>query len=475
MAYRFGNRHQMQLLPVSIEDYVVQDDPVRVYDAFVEALNLNELGISWDDSQVGNPEYNPKSMLKLLVYGYSYGIRSSRKLERAANHNLSFIWLMGGLHPDHKTIANFRRDNRAAIKNILKQCAKLCIKLKLIEGNTLFVDGSKFRANAGIKNTWTEKRCEQYLNKLDKHIESILTECEALDKEEESCSSLTKLNHELKDIKTRKTKIEQALQELKEQDKKSINTTDPDCVKVKGRQGIHAGYLSQIVVDEKHGLIVHSDVVSESNDLNQFADQITEANAILDKPCQNACSDAGYSNTDNLKQIHDKGITVIVPSQKQSSGRESKPFDKEHFAYDKTSNTYTCPEGHQLVYSRCDKDKNHNIYQIQDKTLCKTCRHFGICTNAKSGRRIKRLQNEETKEQLENQYKQEGNQTIYKQRKGKVELPFGHIKHNLGVTSFLMRGRDGVKAEMALLSSCFNISRMISIIGVTDVVARLTG
>lgn len=476
MAYRLGNRHQIQLLPASIEDYVVQDDPVRVYDAFVEALDLNKLGIIiWDDSQVGNPEYDPKSMLKLLVYGYSYGIRSSRKLERATHHNLSFIWLMGGLHPDHKTIANFRKDNRAAIKNILKQCAKLCIKLKLIEGNTLFVDGSKMRANAGIKNTWTEKRCEQYLSKLDEHIESILTECEALDKEEESCASLTKLNQELLDLKTMKAKIEQALQGIKEQDKESINTTDPDCVKVKGRQGIHAGYNGQIVVDEKHGLIVHSDVVSESNDLNQFAEQINQANAILGQNCEVACADAGYANTDNLKQIDDEGISVIVPSQKQAHGRESRPFDKEHFAYDNISDTYTCPEGHQLVYNHRDKDTNHIVYQIQDKILCASCRHFGVCTNAKSGRRIRRLPNEETKKQLEDQYAREENQRIYKQRKEKVELPFGHIKYNLGVQGFLMRGQEGVKAEMALLCSCFNIARMISIIGATEIIARLTG
>lgn len=266
------------------------------------------------------------------------------------------------------------------------------------------------------------------------------------------------------------------MQELKEQDKESINTTDPDCVKVKGRQGIHAGYSSQIVVDDKHGLIIHSDIVSKSNDLNQFAEQINQANATLEQNCKTACADAGYANTDKLKEIHDKGITVIVPSKKQAHhNKDIKPFDKENFRYDPKGDSYTCPEGHLLVYSCFDKDKNHNIYQIQDKTICKTCRHFGICTNAKSGRRIKRLQNEEIKKQLEDQYTQETNQTIYKQRKEKVELPFGHIKHNLGATSFLMRGRDGARAEISILASCFNISRMISIIGITELIARLTG
>ena len=153
MAYRYANRNQLQLLPSSIEDYIPPDDPVRAYDAFVEALDLEKLGLNLDPHQVGNPQYHPKVMLKLVVYGYAYGIRSSRKLERAIHHNLSFIWLTSGLKPDHKTIAEFRRKNRSQLADVLKQCAQMCIQLNLIEGNTLFVDGSKFKANASIKKT----------------------------------------------------------------------------------------------------------------------------------------------------------------------------------------------------------------------------------------------------------------------------------------------------------------------------------
>ena len=154
MAYRYGDdKNQMVFLPPSIEDYVSIDDPVRAYDAFVEALDLTKMGIEVNPSKVGNSSYAPKTMLKLLVYGYSYGeTRSSRKLERALHHNLSFIWLTGNLKPDHKTIALFRRKNRTALARVLKECVRLCLKLDLIEGNTLFVDGTKIRANASIKN-----------------------------------------------------------------------------------------------------------------------------------------------------------------------------------------------------------------------------------------------------------------------------------------------------------------------------------
>lgn len=473
MAYRNGDRDQMQLLPPSIEEYVGPADPVRAYNAFMDSLSLDELGILWDEHKVGNSEYNPKAMIKLLVYGYSYGIRSSRKLERETYHNLSFIWLMAGLTPDHKTIARFRKNNRDALKNILKQCVRLCIKLDLIDGNTLFVDGTKIRANASIHNTWTPGKCERYLKKVDQHIETILSECDTIDEQEQDRPSLVKLKKELQDKEHLKSRVQDILKELKEQEKESINTTDSDCVKVKGRQGIHAGYNGQIVVDEKHGLIVYSDVVDESNDVNQFAHQIDQANQALGYKCTNACADAGYSDIQELKKIDDQHITVIVPSQKQAHDRPVKPFDKEQFLYDEPNDRYICPQGHPLSYTFLDKHRNHKVYQITDKSLCFKCPHWGLCTKAKYGRRIRRLVDEDLKLKLEHQYNQESSQAIYKLRKEKVEHPFGHIKRNLGVTAFLLRGLEGVKAEMSLLASCFDITRMINIVGVPLLVAKL--
>ena len=473
MAYRQGVRDQMQLLPPCIEEYVGSDDPVRAYDAFIESLSLDELGIVWDEHKVGNSEYDPKAMLKLLVYGYSYGIRSSRKLEKATHHNLSFMWLMGGLKPDHKTIARFRRENKNILMDILKQCVRLCIKLDLIEGNTLFVDGTKIRANASIQNSWISDRCERYLKEVDRHIENILSECDTIDEQEQDHPSLVQLKEELQDKEHLKSRVQTIVKELKEQDRKSINTTDPDCVKVKGRQGIHPGYNGQIVVDEKHGLIVTSDVVNESNDLNQFAHQIEQAHQTLGHPCTNACADAGYSDIQELKKIDDQHITVIVPSQKQAHDREVKPFDKEQFRYDEPNDGYVCPEEHPLNYVFLDKPRNHKVYQIIDKSLCFKCPHWGLCTKAKYGRRIRRLVDEALKIKLEHQYNTEQSQAIYRLRKQKVELPFGHMKLNLGVTAFLLRGLEGVKAEMSLLASCFNITRMIKLVGVPLLVTRL--
>ena len=173
MAYRYGNRHQMSLLPQSIEEYIPQDDPVRAYDVFVEALDFNKLEIEINPHKVGNSEYDPKGMLKLFVYGYSYGTKSSRKLERETYHNLSFIWLMGGLKPDHKTIAEFRRKNKKSIQKVLKQCARMCIKLDLIAGNVLFVDGTKIRANASVSHTHEKAWYEERLKEIDQRSKRV--------------------------------------------------------------------------------------------------------------------------------------------------------------------------------------------------------------------------------------------------------------------------------------------------------------
>lgn len=467
MAYIYGNRNQAELFPQSIDDYVAKDDPVRAYDAFVESLDLSKLGMSYEAVQVGNPEYNPKAMLKLLLYGYSYGIRSSRKLERACYHNISFIWLIAGIKPDYRTISRFRKNNKEPLRNVFKQCAQLCVKLDLIEGNTLFVDGSKIRANASINNAWTKEKCERFIARIDERTESILNECDAIDDKEQNAPSLVKLSEELKDTQALKLKVASIMNEIENEHVKSINATDQECVMVKGRQGTHAGYNSQIVVDEKHGLIVNSDVVNENNDRNQFADQIQQANETLGKKCENACADAGFANTQELKKIDAQDINVIVPSQEQESDKESEPFNKKRFEYDSKNDCYVCPQKNTLRFSTISEGKQHKIYRITSKLLCLKCQFFGTCTKDKKGRTLSRLLDEEIKLKLENNYETEQSRAIYKLRKQKVELPFGHIKSNLGVSAFLLRGLDGVRAEMSLLSSCFNMARLITILGVS--------
>ncbi len=471
MAYRYGGRCQMSLLPKSVEEYVGSDDPVRVYDAFIDALDLEKLGIQIDPRKVGNAEYDPKTMLKLLVYGYSYGWKSSRKLERAAHHNLSFIWLIGGLMPDHKTISEFRRRNKKALKGIIRQCTRMCIELDLIDGNVLFVDGTKIRANASRGKNHTRQYYEEQLGEIDKRIEELLEECERIDGEEGEQGSWVKMEKELADNEEYRNRVRGVLNRFEEEeergkDPRTINQTDPESALMRSAQGSHANYNVQSVVDDKHGLIVHIDAVSDSNDVNQFANQITQAETVTGKDCEVGCADAGYADTEELEKIDRRGTKVIVPSQRQAlHNPEEKPFSKNRFVYDKEQDCYYCPEGHKLTYEGKQAGGKKLAYRITDAGICKQCKHTGECTNSRTGRKIVRLSLEDVKERLERQYEQPASGEIYARRKARVEHPFGHIKRNLGMTNFLLRGREGAQAEISIAATCFNIVRMITLIG----------
>jgi len=469
MAYIRGDREQTVLFPPSVEDYIPPNDPVRAYDAFVEQLDLKELGIIVDDNQVGPPEFEPRAMLKILVYGVSYGLRGSRKLERACHHNLSFIWLTGNLKPDHMTLSRFRRNHREALAKVLKQCVRLCIKMKLIEGNTLFVDGTKIKANASVDHSWSEERCRHLLKHADEKIIQILNDMEKLDQEEEHKESLVQMEKHLANKQALKERVANILDQLKKENVDILNTTDPECAKVKDKQTFTAGYNMQAVVDDKNGLIVHTEVVAEANDLNQFSDQITQANTIIGGTCETACADAGYASTKEMKEVADKNIQVVVPSQRQALKEPSGPFSKDKFTYNEEKDNYRCPEGKTLNYVCTDGYARK--YRIQSASTCQACVHFGKCTSNNKGRMISRLVLESEREKFENQY--QGNRHIFQKRKEKAEHPFGHIKRNLGVQSFLLRGLKGVRAEAGLLALAFNLTRIINILGVAGFILKL--
>ena len=461
MAFREGTRRQTQLLPPSIEEYVREDSPVRVYDALVEALDMQELGITSNKYQEGNPRYDPKAMLKLLIYGYAYGVRSSRKLERETYYNLSFIWLMGGLKPDHKTIAEFRRQNREAIAKVLKQTVRICLKMDLVSGNCLFVDSTKMRAAASIGQTKSRPKWEEKLKQLDQQIEEMLDKCEATDKAESG--SLVKI---IQGKQKLKGKIAGLLKQMEEEKRPKINGTDTDSVNFNGRQGKHSGYSAHITVDGKNGLIVNADTVSEATDAHQFSQQIQQAEETLGQACQTAVADAGYCDLDNIKKTLAKGVEVILPSQKQALHHPvDKPFDKDKFHYDAEHHYYICPANRILSFSHYSKIKKQYIYRIEKTAYCLACAHYALCTNSKRGRSIARLEEEALKEKLEQVYISEKGQAIYKRRKERAELPFGHIKRNLNCGAFLIRGIKGAKAEFTLLASCFNIARIITLLG----------
>jgi hypothetical protein len=261
--------------------------------------------------------------------------------------------------------------------------------------------------------------------------------------------------------------------ELKQSEKKNLNTVDKECTSINSIHGTGAGYSAQIVVDDKNGLIVSGDAVSVNTDLGQFSEQIAKAQLELGKKCQIAVADSGYAWTDDLGKIDGQGIQVIVPTQRIASGKKVGEFDKRNFRYEAESDCYICPRGEVLKFAWLDKKSNTRIYRLEKEGACLKCAAFGKCTRARSGRKIMRLMQEELRDRLEKKYALPWNQAIYKRRQQKVELVFGHMKRNLGVQSFLLRGLEGAKAEVALLSICFNVRRMLSILGQEGIMSKL--
>ena len=483
MAYRYGQeRNQMLLFPQSIDQYVAEDHPVRAYDAFVDTLNFNELGIELDARKVGNSQYDPRLMLKLLLYAYCYGLKGSRKIERATHENIAFIWLMKNLKPDHKTIAEFRRKNKNALKSALKLCARLCLKMGLIQGNILFVDSTKLRAYAGKKHQHRKKWYQKQLKIVEQRIHELLAECEQIDQDQAEQGSWVKMPKELAEQKRLKATIQSALDEFKNRgthtkngQERQVNRMDPDSTLMHSPQGTHPGYSVQSVVDDQNGLIVHTDAVSDANDSNQLAKQVKAAEKVLDKDCQVACADAGYADIEQMEKIESDKTRVIVPSKQQISTKPPKPFSKSEFVYDKEHDCYRCPQGQRLIFRRFkNKQRVKGNYRIEKPAICRACEHFGACTSSKQGRTITRHICEDLKEKIEQRFEQGECRHIYERRKARVEHPFGYIKKVLGFGQFSLKGLQSAQAEAAVVATCFNLTRMINLLGgVKGFIARL--
>jgi hypothetical protein len=355
----------------------------------------------------------------------------------------------------------------------------MCLKLGLVEGNTLFVDGTQLRANASLSATWTVKRCEEVLSKVDARVEAILSECDSVDEAEAGTGTAVHMREELAKAETLRRRVEDIVLELKATGKKSLNTTDAESYSSKSPRGYHMAYNGQIAVDGKHGLIVSSDVVNEPFDRKQLSSQNNNATEVLEKEVPCIVADAGYHDIETLKKMEQErtgkdAVLLVVPNANQVSKKARGRYGREGFVYDSVTDSFCCPEGHAMVLQQVDERRKRNRYAMADHgATCKNCGRWGVCTKAAEGRKINRHMDQAWVEKWARQY--EERKAIYRLRKEKVELPFGHIKHNMRFESFLLRGLVGVKAEMALLANSFNLTRMINILGVRPLMAKMAG
>jgi transposase len=482
------SRQQPSLLPPRIEDYVGPDNPVRAIESFVCALDLAKLGFRHADrgvEEMGQPPYDPADLLKLYLYGYINQVRSSRRLEREACRNLELIWLLKNLKPGYRTIANFRKENWQALKAVNRSFVLLVRELDLIGGTVVAIDGSFFHGDASKASIFTRKRLAEQVAKLDLEIEAYCRSLEDNDAAEAKDQTKDRsdgpmdggdIGAKVSALMARRTRAQADLARLEESGETQMSLTDPDArLLVKGGQGV-AGYNVQAVVDDKHKLIVASEVVNASSDVNQLHAMAKAAKEILEAKSLQALADEGYYSSLELKACEDDGITAYVPvpegnGQPEKNGR----FSLKDFSYDPTGDAYRCPAGELLRPTKGRFTNTSGRVEIRYASSTKTCRTCPLrarCMSPKASRRtIGRWEHEDVLER--HRVRMQGAADLMRRRSGIVEHPFGTLKCRAGYRHFLVRGFDKVRGEWSLMALCYNFTRVLNILGFEGFVAAV--
>lgn len=461
MRHKQGiSREQHTLFPESLDQYVSDDNPVRVIDAFINSLNLAELGFTHSVTKdTGRKPYDPADLLKLFTYGYLNQVRSTRRLEKECHRNIEVLWLMKRLTPDFKTIANFRQQNSLAIRQACRAFIRFCREAKLLDSRLIAIDGSKFKAAASMSKTYNRQQLEALNKRLDRKIDgylSVLATSEKDEGKEQSGSvqaALDKLNK-------RKERLELIAQAMDEAQATQCCETDPDAKRMRsGRDGIVVGYNVQTAVDANTGLIVHHDVTDEGSDNRQLKPMALTAKEELGADELKVLADAGYSNGEQLAACEKQGITASVPANRAGNYREGH-YQKCDFEYDAKQDYFICPAGQILSYQTSQSKKKLRLYA---RSGCNDCPQQPRCTKADK-RWISRHFYEDALER--SQSRVDANPSLMKVRGAVVERPFAHLKQILGLRRFQCWGKEGAKAEMAIAVLTYNLSRMINELGV---------
>jgi transposase len=470
-------REQITLFPEAIEDYITEDNPVRFIDAFVDALDLAQLGFQKVElSETGRPPYHPGDLLKLFIYGYLNKVRSSRRLERETARNLEVRWLLRNLQPDHKTISNFRTENRTALRAVTRQFVLLCQKLDLFSADLVAIDGSKFKASNSKNRNFTKKKLRDRIRRIDTSIEEYLTLLESTDQQEAHLPQhdAQALQAEIASLRERLERYRAFLCELEESGESQVSLTDPDSRLMVNNGKADVSYNVQVVVDRKHKLIVDHEVTNDVNDRYQLATMAGRAKEALSVETLEAVADKGYATPTELKACEDNGITPYVPIPEPTEQRKSNIPTPEYyhsqFRYDKEHDVYTCPQQQELTLLYTTWHRKHWT-SVYGTTACRSCAAKSQCTINKHGRRVYRSDHEEVIDRLRQRIRD--NPAKLGERKCLSEHPFGTLKHAWHQGYFLTRGLQKVRCEAALSVLAYNLRRVINIIGTPGLLQAL--
>jgi transposase len=427
MGYIAGlAREQLVLFPESLDDYLALDNPVRFIDAWVDTLEMAALGFADTvPAETGRPGYDPGLLLKLYLYGYLNRIRSSRKLEQECQRNVEVMWLLGKLAPDHKTIADFRKDNLTAFKETFKAFCLLCRELELFGGELIAIDGSKFKAVNSAKRNFTQTKVKQYLAEMEARLTAYLQELDQADQTEGAPlppkASVADLQAKIEHLKTRQVKYRGYLKRMEDRGESQLSLTDPDSRAMPKSPKAPVAYNVQSVVDSKHHLIVAQAVTHDITDRDQLSRLALEGKQMLAVEQLKAVADMGYSHGQELKTCLEAGIEPYVARPDTSANAKLGLFGKEQFLYDPDTDTYRCPAGETLTYRFDTVEKERHI-RYYKSSACGQCALKEKCTRNKEGRRITRWVDEQIIEQTHQRVK--AHPEIMQQRKQLVEHPY---------------------------------------------------
>lgn len=462
------SRDQGTLFPARLDELIAPDAQVRVVDAFVDSLDLRQLGFRKAvPAAEGRPPYNPGDLLKLYVYGYLRRLRSSRQLERECGCNIEVLWLLNRLAPDFKTIADFRRDNKDALGRVCRTFVQFCRGQGLFGAELVAVDGSKFAAQNNPRKAFTTAQVEREAKRLDERIGKYLAELDAGDAEEETQVGSGDTRAALAALRDRRADVAQALGLMKAMKLSQVTLTDPDSRLMRaGGGGSVVGYNVQIAVDDRHGLIAHHAVTQDVSDQNQLAAVAQGAKEELGCDRLQAVADSGYADAEQIKHCEDGGITPFVPHPR-ATNTKGDFFPKSRFVYEPEHDRYRCPAGEILrFHSASDKKQARNYVGVN----CAGCALKLRCTGAKA-RWVTRHIYEEVLDRLAARIDEHPG--MMKRRAALAEHPFGIIKAMMGAPRFLCRGLKAVTAEMALSVTAFNLKRAMAIVGTPELLRRL--
>jgi transposase len=466
------DRAQVTLLPECLEDYVESENPVRVIEVFVEGLDLRAVGFDGvDPLETGRPSYHPAVLLKIYIYGYLNRIQSSRRLEREAQRNVELMWLTGRLTPDFKTIANFRKDNGPAIRNVCRQFVVLCQRLDLFSQAIVAIDGSKFKAVNNRDRNFTRAKMQRRMAQIEENIARYLADMDTADRGEPAIAEVktTRLRDKIAALKQQMQQLKEIETRMLAAPDQQISLTDPDARSMNARGSGIVGYNVQTAVEAKNHLIVSHEVTNVGNDRGHLATMANQARAAMGTEELTVIADRGYFSGDEILACDQAGIIPFVPKPLNSNSKAEGRFGKPDFIYIASDDEYRCPAGQRLIkrFTTVEAGMTLNVYW---SSACPRCPIKAQCTTG-SERRVRRWVHEAVIDAMQERLDRDPEKMRVRRRT--VEHPFGTIKYWMGATHFLMKTLERVRTEMSLHVLAYNLKRVMQLLGISEMIAAM--